>query len=179
MRRPRIGAAIAEVPPARMAQLKAACPDFPTAVGAGLVVTGVRPGGPAAGAGLREEDIIVGWGHGELARGQPRQQGPGGHGQQQQGPQGRQADTQQQHQQSQQQSQQQGGQQQQQQQQQNGQQQHFQQQSDVIAVFAAALKRHLDGPGLGLRVVRAAPGGGYEFVSLCVAPEEAPGPGED
>ncbi|KAI8472089.1 MAG: trypsin-like cysteine/serine peptidase domain-containing protein [Monoraphidium minutum] len=61
VRRPRIGAAFAEVSPARMAQLKASCPDFPAGVRRGLVVTGVRRGGAAEAGGLREDDVIVGW----------------------------------------------------------------------------------------------------------------------
>lgn len=140
MRRPRIGATIAEVPPARMAQLKASCPGFPDAVSCGLVVTGVARGSAAEAAGLREEDVIVEWQGGGTTpqvpqrgevQGQALQGGPQGQGRLQ------------------------------------GQGQ------DLIALFASALKRHLDGPALALSVVRQAADGGYEFVRLSIKPEEA------
>lgn len=51
---------MAEVNPSRMAQLRQACPDFPSDVTAGIVVTRVTNGSPAAAAGLQEDDVIVG-----------------------------------------------------------------------------------------------------------------------
>jgi hypothetical protein len=187
VRRPRIGAALAEVPPARMAQLKASCPDFPASVPAGLVVTGVAPGGPAAVAGLREEDVIVAWAPARGGGGSSSSSGGGGCG-------GCGAGRQQQKQQGQEQQQEQ--QEQQQQQQQQREQQRKQGSgagagsgaqavpatepagapppADLIASFAVGLKRALGGRPLGLRVVRAAAGGGYETLDLAIAPEEAP-----
>jgi len=150
VRRPRIGAAIAEVSPARMSQLRASCPDFPSSVDCGLVVTGVQGGSPADVAGLREDDVIVDW-----QQQQQQQQGGGGGGVNGNGSGREQPDQQ-------------------------LQQQHTQPpprqpaSCDQIAGFAAALKRHLDGAPLRIRVVRqAAAGGGYEFVELSIRPEEA------
>jgi len=60
---------MAEVGPARMAQLRTACPDFPATVVSGIVVTRVTPGSPAAAAGLTEDDVIVGLGGGGPAEG--------------------------------------------------------------------------------------------------------------
>ncbi|WIA18624.1 hypothetical protein OEZ85_003330 [Tetradesmus obliquus] len=57
--RPYVGITMAEVAASRMAQLREACPDFPPGVAAGIVVTRVAPGSPAAAAGLREDDVIV------------------------------------------------------------------------------------------------------------------------
>lgn len=60
VRRPYVGITMAEVNSSRMTQLRTSCPDFPTDVSSGIVVTRVTPGSPAAAAGLREDDVIVG-----------------------------------------------------------------------------------------------------------------------
>lgn len=62
MRRPYVGITMAEINPSRMRQLQAACPGFPSHVRSAIVVTRVTPGSPAAAAGLREDDVIVGVG---------------------------------------------------------------------------------------------------------------------
>lgn len=51
---------MAEVNPSRMAQLRTSCPDFPADVSSGIVVTRVTAGSPAAAAGFKEDDVIVG-----------------------------------------------------------------------------------------------------------------------